>query len=164
MLAAIYAVFLLLAAVGLDRLARHTQHRSHRVRTAGFRFHARLDAWECPRGEYLWPILHDRERRLVRYRARALVCNSCSAKEHCTASDEGREIVRYMEPWPQSEAGRFHRVISIVLVVLATVIAAAALTSARDVVDVLVLGSIISVSTLLALHLVAGLREDRQIA
>ncbi|HEY6835668.1 MAG TPA: hypothetical protein VI142_04275 [Gaiellaceae bacterium] len=34
----------------------------------------------------------------------------------CTDSDEGREIVRPLDPWPHSEAGRFHRAIALLLV------------------------------------------------
>src|SRR5262245_44537701 len=71
-----------------------------------------------PGGEQLWPHEFDRELRLVRYRARAHVCNACPSKGRCTDSDHGREIVRPLDPWPHSEAGRFHRVIALVLVAL----------------------------------------------
>ncbi|GAB3136719.1 hypothetical protein [Microbispora hainanensis] len=36
-----------------------------------------------------------------------------------TPSHDGREIVRAPRPWPHSEAGRFHRGLALVLVVLA---------------------------------------------
>jgi hypothetical protein len=163
LLGAAYAAFLLLAAVGLDRLARHTHHRSQRVRTAGFRFHPQLEAWECPEGEYLWPVLHDRKRRLVRYRAKAHVCNSCEAKPLCTDSDDGREVVRHLESWPQSEAGRFHRVISVVLVVLAAVIATTTLAVTREPAEALVLAPVIVLSALTARYLVSGLRVDQRL-
>src|SRR5262245_27061083 len=71
-----------------------------------------------PGGEQLWPHEFDRELRLVRYRARAHVCNACPAKSRCTDSDHGREIVRSLDPWPHSEAGRFHRVIALLMVAL----------------------------------------------
>ena len=54
----------------------------------------------------------------MRYRAKAHVCNACPRKDACTDSDHGREIVRPLDPWPHSEAGRFHRGISLLLVVL----------------------------------------------
>jgi hypothetical protein len=38
-----YAVFLLVVAVALDRLARHSHARSERYRTAGFRYHPQQD-------------------------------------------------------------------------------------------------------------------------
>jgi hypothetical protein len=93
-----------------------------RYRTAGFAYDDAQDLWVCPEGEQLWPQEFDRERRLVRYRARAHICNSCPRKERCTDSDHGREIVRPLDPWPHSEAGRFHRVICLVLVALSGLI------------------------------------------
>ena len=52
----------------------------------------------------------------MRYRAKAHICNGCPLKDACTDSDSGREIVRPLDPWPHSEAGRFHRGLSLVLV------------------------------------------------
>jgi hypothetical protein len=117
-----YAAFLLLAAVALEWLSAHTHRRALRFRTAGFTYHEGLDAWQCPEGEHLWPHELDHERRLVRYRARAHVCNRCPVKPACTDSDRGREVVRPLDPWPHSEAGRFHRVLALVLVVLAALV------------------------------------------
>lgn len=117
-----YATFLLAVAVGLDRLARHAHHRSDRYRTAGFRYHPQHDAWVCPQDEWLWPAEFDRDRRLVRYRARPSVCNACPVKAECTTSPNGREVVRAVDPWPHSEAGRFHRGLALTLIGLAGLI------------------------------------------
>jgi Transposase DDE domain len=127
LLAGAYSVALLLCAGALEWLSAHTHRRSLRYRTAGFDYQADEDVWVCPEGEHLWPHEFDHERRLVRYRARAHVCNRCPLKEHCTDSDQGREIVRPLDPWPHSEAGRFHRAIAVMLVALAGLVAAAAL-------------------------------------
>jgi Transposase DDE domain len=117
-LASAYAGGLVVAAFTLEWLSAHTHRRSLRFRTAGFTYDETRDHWLCPEGEHLWPHELDRERRLVRYRARARVCNACPIKERCTDSDHGREIVRPLDPWPHSEAGRFHRVLALVLVAL----------------------------------------------
>ncbi len=77
------------------------------------------DHWTCPEGQHLWPHEFDHERRLVRYRAKAHICNGCPRKDRCTDSDVGREIVRPLDPWPHSEAGRFHRGIALMLLALA---------------------------------------------
>ena len=103
-------------------MSAHTHQRALRFRTAGFEFDETHDYWLCPEGEQLWPHEFERERRLVRYRARAHVCNACHIKHRCTDSDRGREITRPLDPWPHSEAGRFHRVIALLLIVLAAVI------------------------------------------
>ena len=121
-LAAGYAALLIAGAFVLEWLSAHTHRRALRYRTAGFTYDEDHDHWECPEGQYLWPHEFDHERRLVRYRARAHVCNGCSRKAACTDSDRGREIVRALDPWPHSEAGRFHRGIALLLVGLALLI------------------------------------------
>jgi hypothetical protein len=120
--ALVYAGSLTAAAFTLEWLSAHTHRRALRFRTAGFTYHDAHDYWLCPEGEHLWPHELDRKRRLVRYRARAHVCNACAAKQRCTDSDRGREIVRSLDPWPHSEAGRFHRAIALMLVLLAALI------------------------------------------
>ena len=118
-----YSLALLVGAGLLEWLSAHTHRRSLRYRTAGFEYHDDHDVWVCPEGEHLWPHEFDHERRLIRYRAKAHVCNACAVKERCTDSDRGREIVRPLDPWPHSEAGRFHRVIAVMLVVLGALVA-----------------------------------------
>lgn len=122
LLAGGYAALLIAGAFVLEWLSAHTHRRALRYRTAGFTYDETLDHWRCPEGEHLWPHEFDEERRLVRYRARAHVCNACHRKHACTDSDRGREIVRPLDPWPHSEAGRFHRGIALVLVALALLI------------------------------------------
>jgi hypothetical protein len=121
-LAAGYAGLLTGGAFALEWLSAHTHRRALRYRTAGFAYDSTHDNWLCPEGEQLWPHEFDRELRLVRYRARPHVCNSCASKPRCTDSDHGREIVRPLDPWPHSEAGRFHRVIALLLIALSTLI------------------------------------------
>lgn len=108
-LAAGYGGLLLLIAVVMEWLSAHTHRRSLRYRTAGFAYDAIHDHWECPEGQHLWPHEFDADRRLVRYKAKAHLCNGCPRKEACTDSNTGREVVRPLDPWPHSEAGRFHR-------------------------------------------------------
>ena len=122
LLAASYAGFLTCAALVLEWLSAHTHRRALRFRTEGFTYVATHDHWRCPEGEHLWPTELDRSLRLVRYRARAHICNACARKPACTDSEQGREIVRPLDPWPHSEAGRFHRGIGVLLVGLSALI------------------------------------------
>ena len=115
----VYAVVLLAVAAVLDWLAQHTQRRSERFRTAGFSYDPQHDAWTCSEDEMLWPMEYDVQHHLVRYRAKPSVCNACHVKVDCTSSANGREVTRAVAPWPHSEAGRFHRGMSMVLVGLA---------------------------------------------
>jgi Transposase DDE domain len=158
LLAAGYAVALLVSALALEWLSAHTHRRSVRYRTAGFEYRAEEDVWLCPEGEHLWPHELDHERRLVRYRARAHVCNRCPIKERCTDSDHGREVVRPLDPWPHSEAGRFHRLIAVMLVVLAALVAVVALALNHRPADAAVLGGLLGLCALVGRALLRDLR------
>jgi hypothetical protein len=126
LMAAGYAAALIGAAFMLEWLSAHTHRRALRFRTAGFSYDDTHDHWTCPEGQHLWPHEFDQERRLVRYRAKAHICNGCPVKERCTDSDRGREIVRPLDPWPHSEAGRFHRIIALLMVGLGSLVLVAA--------------------------------------
>jgi hypothetical protein len=127
-----YAIVLLAAAAALDWLAQHAQRRSERYRTAGFRYLPQHDAWTCSEDAMLWPMEYDEDHHLVRYRAKPSVCNSCHVKPDCTSSTNGRELTRAVLPWPHSEAGRFHRGMSMVLVGVGAVLLLAAAARHRE--------------------------------
>lgn len=120
-----YAGVLLAGGCALDRLARHSSARADRYRTAGFRYHPQHDAWVCPQDQMLWPTGYDEQQQLMRYRAKASVCNACPVKQACTSSPHGRELTRPTQPWPHSEAARFHRGLVLVLIALAALLIAA---------------------------------------
>ncbi len=153
-----YAGALTAAAFALEWLSEHTHRRALRFRTAGFTYHDTQDYWLCPQGEQLWPREVDRERRLVRYRARAHVCNACARKERCTDSDRGREIVRPIDPWPRSEAGRFHRVVALTLVGLAAFILVVELARNRSALGVAATASLLAAVGVAARCLLRDLR------
>ena len=122
LLAAGYAGFLLLAAFVLEWLSAHTHRRALRYRTAGFTYHEQHDHWLLPRGPA--PVA-------ARVRPRApprplprqgAHLQRLPAQGACTDSDRGREIVRPLDPWPHSEAGRFHRGLSLMLVALSLLV------------------------------------------
>ena len=160
LLAAGYAIFLLGVAGGLDRLARHSHVRSERYRTAGFDYHPTHDAWICPEDQILMRSEVDHERRLVRYRGRPQVCNYCPAKTECTDSDEGREVVRAIDPWPHSEAGRFHRGISLTVTLVAGLILVAEVLRNHAPSELAVLGVTLVVVALAAWRLHAAFRAS----
>jgi hypothetical protein len=121
-LAAIYAIFLAGVAFVLEFLARHSHQRSERYRNSGFVYFQKLDSWECPAGRQLLRTETDFQRRIVHYRAPADACNACSLKNNCTDSNNGRLLESHMDSWVESELRRFHRGISLVLLLLATII------------------------------------------
>ena len=158
LLAAGYGLFLTLAALGLDALARHSHRRAETYRTGGFAYLSEVDAWECPEGERLHRVETDLERRLARYRARAEVCNVCHRKADCTDSTAGREVTRAIDPWPHSEAGRFHRVIAVAMVGFGLLVIGAGAGLNHGPADVAILGSAFLVCAAVGLYLLSGLR------
>ena len=141
-LAAGYALLLAGVAAVLEWLARHSHRRSEHYRHSGFVFHRKLDVWECPTGHHLTRVETDFERKAARYRAPAHKCNACHCKKDCTDSDTGRELESRPDAWLQSELRRFHRGISLVLLLLAVIILAAEMfryPAARDWMVLLVL-------------------------
>lgn len=159
LLAAGYGLFLAIAALALDGLARHSHRRSELYRTGGFTYHDHLDAWECPEGEHLHRIEIDIQQRLARYRARAHVCNACPRKGACTESNEGREVTRMLDPWPHSEAGRFHRTIAVAMVGFGALVICAGAALNHRAADLAVLGGALLITAAVGLYLLADLRS-----
>ena len=144
-LSAGYGVALLLVAFGLDLLARRTATRTTAWRSGAFTYHRDHDAWLCPEDQWLWPQSFDPENRVMRYRASPAVCNACPVKATCTTSEHGREISRNVDPWPSSEAERFHRGIACAVAVLGALWPAAMMPGGRSPAELAVLGGAVLV-------------------
>lgn len=151
-----YVLFLLAVAALLEWLARHSHRRSEQMRVVGFKFHQEFDRWECPTGQPLRRHSTDHQRRIVRYRAPGHVCNACHKKIDCTDSQEGREIEHRVDSWVQSEIRRFHRGISVALVLLAGMILVAEVVRYNHSWDLLLLGSLLVVISALGMRLASG--------
>ncbi|MDJ0311639.1 hypothetical protein [Arthrobacter sp. H35-D1] len=134
-----YGLVLLAVAHFLDILARRTAQRTVEWRSGGFHYHGDHDAWLCPQDQWLWPESFDPDNRVMRYRANPAVCNACPVKDSCTTSSSGRAMSRNVDPWPSSEAERFHRGIACAVVVLALAWPLATMIGARNGAELLVL-------------------------
>lgn len=117
-----YAVSLALIALLLELAARHAHRRSLNVSTFGFKYHPDRDIWRCPEDQHLFPIFSDSVKGTVIYRAPASACNTCRSKAACTDSDRGREIERKVSTSLEFGMQRFHRAMSLTLLVLANLI------------------------------------------
>lgn len=140
-----YALALVATAWGVDVMARRVSQRAAQWRSGQFRYHADHDAWVCPQDQWLWPSSFDPKHRVMRYRAKPSVCNSCPVKSTCTTSEHGREISREIDPWPHSEAGRFHRGIACCVAALGVVMPLVMLVRLHSPADLLVLIGVITV-------------------
>lgn len=122
-----YAALLAASAAALEWAAARVHRRADAFRTAGFRYEAEHDRWRCPSDNLLHRREADHHRVRVVYRASAHVCNGCALKPQCTDSDQGRELVVEPGAWVESTMARFHRGVSLTLLLLAELVLAAAL-------------------------------------
>lgn len=152
-----YALALVATSWGVDMMARGVSRRAAQWRSGQFRYHADHDAWVCPQDHWLWPSSFDPKHRVMRYRAKPSVCNSCPVKSTCTTSEHGREISREIDPWPHSEAGRFHRGIACCVAALGVVMPLVMLARLHSPADLLVLIGVIAIAMAAALPLAGHL-------
>ena len=143
LLAVGYAIFLAGVAFVLESMARHSHKRSERYRNSGFVYQHKMDLWECPAGQQLLRSEFDHQRGVVLYRAPARACNACSLKTNCTDSDDGRLLESRPDSWLDSELRRFHRGISLALLLLATVILTAETARHAELQELLIVGSLL---------------------
>lgn len=120
--ASAYAGFLVVIAAALETIARYTHRRAQASSTQGFTFVPEGDLWRCPNGQHLHRESYDETFRIARYRAQPHHCNNCNIKSRCTDSDAGRVLEHQAETWLQSGMRRFHRGMSLTLLVLAATI------------------------------------------
>lgn len=151
---------LLLTGVGwaFDLTAKHASARALRMRNPGFSYHESHDAWLCPEDQWLWPTSFDPDNRVMRYRAKPSVCNSCPVRSTCTTSTHGKQVTRELDQWPHSETGRFHRGIALAVVAMGLVMVLAGLLMAHTMTEYTVLATTALVVLVCAAPLVSHLR------
>jgi hypothetical protein len=156
-----YAMFLLVVAAILEKLAKHSHRRAERYELAGFRYHPGFDRWECPAGNHLLRIETDHLRRVVRYRAPANDCNACAKKTDCTDSDAGREIEHRLDLWLQTGVSQFHRGLSLALVSLAGLLLVVEAVRYPEASAAILLGALFLVVALAGRRLLSPVNESR---
>lgn len=155
-----YAIALALIAFLLELAARHAHRRSLSISTVGFTYHADRDIWRCPEEQHLFPVFTDWSKHTVVYRAPASVCNSCRRKEACTDSNHGRTIERTTSAGLEYGMQRFHRAMSVTLLVLANLILLIELFRARGLYPRIILAGMLVLFCLLILRLSRELLQD----
>nr|WP_246308661.1 hypothetical protein [Kineosphaera limosa] len=110
---------MLVVAVLFDRLGARSALRSAAWRTGNFIYHEDADAWRCHEDQWLWPASFDPDKRVIRYAGQHAICGRCPAKAECSPTPGPRELTRQVDPWPHSEAGRFHRGVSLAIAAVA---------------------------------------------
>jgi len=158
-----YALLLVVIAAGMEWMGRHSHRRADQYHTGGFRFHGHTDHWECPNGARLERAEIDNELRVIRYRAPAHTCNGCLIKPQCTDSETGREISVSLDPWLSLGIGRFHRGISLALLVLSGLIMTIELLRHGHGREGWMLSTLVMIVILLALNSARSLRKQSRI-
>lgn len=154
-----YSGFLVAISGIFELLARHIHQRSERSTTAGFTYRRELDAWECPDGKTLQREFTDPQFKIIRYRAPAHHCNSCVFKFRCTDSTSGRVIEHRLESWMESGLYRFHRVLSVALLLLAGLILGIELLRAQELRSGAVIFTALIFVAIVILRITSGLRR-----
>lgn len=150
-----YALLLVGVAAVLELVARQSHRMSEQFHVSGFTYHPQLDAWKCPTGQHLERKDSDFGRGVIVYRAPAHACNNCHCKADCTDSNEGRQIERRLDSWFRSEIRRFHRGLSLVLLLLAVLILGAETGTQDNSRDWLVLGVLLVLIGIFGMRLLA---------
>jgi hypothetical protein len=117
-----YALALALIALLLEWTGRHAHRRSLGVSTVDFTYDPAQDVWKRPQDQHLFPTFSDSTKGITIYRAPAHACNSCISKAACTDSSRGREIERSTLGDVEHGMNKFHRALSLTLLVLASLI------------------------------------------
>jgi hypothetical protein len=89
--------------------------RARRYGADGFHYDADANHYLCPQGERLALHLIDPQERVPVYRAPASACAGCVEKARCTPHDEGRHIYRPLAAWTETDVGRFHQWLSLLM-------------------------------------------------
>ena len=122
-----YAAGVLFGARAVEHLAQYHFTRARRHAELGFEYIAEEDHYRCPEGERLALHVVEPARRLAVYQAPAERCNGCRLKAACTPHDEGRKVFRSLAAWSETDVGRFHQRISVLMFTAATVLTAVGL-------------------------------------
>jgi hypothetical protein len=122
-----YAVAVLAGARVTEALARTHFRRAHRFAERGFVYDADADHYHCPHGERLSLHVIDADERVAVYRAPASSCAECPSKAACTPHDEGRHMYRPLAEWAETDVGRFHQWLSLLMAGSATALSLVAI-------------------------------------
>jgi hypothetical protein len=122
-----YAIVVLAGARLMDWLARLHFERARRYCEVGFHYDADADHYHCPQGERLALHVINSQERVAVYRAKASACAACPEKARCTPHDEGRHIYRPLAAWTETDVGRFHQWLSLLMAASVVALSLAAL-------------------------------------
>ena len=140
-LIAAYALIMLAAAWVVDVLGSRSARHSMSWRHSDFIYHDDVDGWRCHEDQWLWPTAFDPDKRVIRYEGAHAICGRCPSKDSCSPTPGPREITRPVDPWPYSDAGRFHRGVGLVIACVGVFIPVLLMVAFHATGDLIVLGT-----------------------
>jgi hypothetical protein len=122
-----YVAAVLVGARVLEYLARSHLARAERLSHAGFEYDDLQDHFHCRNGARLsLKVLHHEHATAV-YAAPASRCARCADRHHCTPHGGPRHLYRSLAEWAETDVGRFHRAVSLVMFAAACLLTLVAL-------------------------------------
>jgi hypothetical protein len=110
-----YVAGVLIGARVIETLAKAHYARGRRYAEQGFEYVAPRDQYHCLGGATLTlDTIHESE-RLAIYRAPVEHCGGCRLKPNCAPFEESRRIYRSLATWAETDVGRFHQYVSVLL-------------------------------------------------
>ena len=140
-LISVYALIMLAAAWVVDVLGSRSARHSMSWRHSDFVYHDDVDGWRCHEDQWLWPTAFDPDKRVIRYEGAHAICGRCPSKDSCSPTPGPREITRPVDPWPYSDAGRFHRGVGLVIACVGVFIPLLLMVALHATGDLIVLGT-----------------------
>jgi hypothetical protein len=117
-----YVASVLIGARVVEAIAKAHFARARRAGHEGFDYVESHDLYYCVGGATLkLHQIHDAERLAV-YRAPAFQCAICQHKQRCVPDAESREIHHSLATWAETDVGRFHQLISVLMFLVAGVL------------------------------------------
>lgn len=121
-----YVALVLAGARIVEFVAKKHFERARDFAVRGFDYLAEEDQYRCPEGEHLKLLKRDNENRLAVYQIRTS-CQFCRLKASCAPHSESRQITRSLATWAETEVGKFHRRISVIMFLAGTIVCAVCL-------------------------------------
>ena len=118
-----YVALVLAGARIVEFVAKKHYERARNFAVQGFEYLAEEDQYRCPEGEHLKLLKRDNENRLAIYQIRTS-CQFCRLKESCAPHSDARQVTRSIATWAEAEVGKFHRRISAIMLLAATLVCA----------------------------------------
>jgi hypothetical protein len=120
-----YVAGVLIGARVIEALAKAHFARGRRYSEHGFEYVEPRDHYHCLGGATLTlDTIHPTE-RLAIYRAPVEHCGGCRLKPTCAPKEESRRIYRSLATWAETDVGRFHQVVSVLMFTVSAVLCVA---------------------------------------